>query len=415
MKRFQIAALAGVTFASIAACSSAPQRVATSVHQAFSTDQANQLGQVLANVISEGDYEQVTDDGTVQDAVSRLDGVVGVDAAASIANGADLQDAGSEVDSVTLSDGTVSYIIYHTYVSSDSLTTVNFVRVEDVSGTVSMFADRDIVQLDDNGAPTLISSALFSADDQGNLTQLDNAVGDSSQMPDIVGQAAHAGLRLQDNGGYGSKVLCDACVGLQYWMKGASWFATFLALHHVSVLGCAIAGVGGAAAGAAAGAAVPGVDLTGVSEVAGGAAGAAEAYRGCRIVTSVAAALAVLGPLLPDANDTDSQRRNCNTLSTHLPYGPWCGNGIGPSSCELSTIENASSAQAQCIAVGQCAHDSSCPAADGFCNGLFFGNSQQAGAGRALCGQIAPHACGADIQSASDLASACSQITGSSN
>jgi hypothetical protein len=408
MKRFQIAALAGVTFVAAAACSSAPQRAsASSAHEAFSTSQANDLGTLLSNVVAEGDYEQVTDDGAVQDAVSRLDGVVGADAAASISFGTDLQDGGTELDTVTLSDGTVSNIIYHTYVSADSLTTVNFVRVEDVSGTTTMFADRDLVQFDDNGAPTLVSSSLFNVDDQGNLTQLDNAVGDSQNMPTIDGQSFHAGLRLQDNGGYGNSLLCGACVDMQYWLKGASWFSTFLALHHVSVLGCAIVGAGGAAAGAVAGSEVP---VAG--NVAGGVVGAAEAYRGCRIVATVAAALALLGPLLPAASDTDTQRRNCNTLSTHLPYGPWCGNGIGPSSCELGTIQGASSPQAQCIAIGQCAHDSGCPAADGFCNGLFFGNSSQAGAGRSLCGQIAVHACGADIQSSSDLASACSQITG---
>lgn len=115
------------------ACSSSPkQKVGstTAVNQAFSSPQADQLGAVISNVITEGDYEQVADDGTIQAAMARLDGVVGADALAAVSNGADLQDVSSEVDGITLQDGTVSYITYHTYGSSDGLLTINAVRVE---------------------------------------------------------------------------------------------------------------------------------------------------------------------------------------------------------------------------------------------------------------------------------------------
>jgi hypothetical protein len=396
------------------ACSSSPKQnvgTTTAVNQAFSSPQADQLGTLISNVIAEGDYEQVTDDGTIQAAMGRLDGVVGPDALANVSNGADLQDVSSEVDSVTLQDGTVSYISYHTYGSSDGLVTINAVRVEDVQNGVTMYAERDLSQVDDNGIPTLVTSSLFSIDDQGNLSQLDNAVGDASNDPGASTSAYQGTLHLMDNGattGFGNKTLCSLCTGTQYWLKGASWLATLLALHHMSFLGCAVIAAGGAVAGGAAGSEVP-VAGTAV----GAAAGATEAYRGCRIVTYAAAALAVLGPLLPDVNDTASQQRNCNTISAHIYDGPWCPQNIGPDSCALQTIQGASSPAAECVAVGQCAHDSGCPDAAGFCNGLFFGNSSQATSGRALCNQIAPHACAADIQSTSDLQNACSQVTAS--
>src|SRR5579863_6261052 len=107
-----IAVLSSAALLPVLACSSSTQQrvgSTTSLNQAFSSPQADQLGTLISNVITEGDYEQVTDDGTIQAALGRLDGIATPDALSAISNGADLQDVSSEVDSITLQDGTVSY------------------------------------------------------------------------------------------------------------------------------------------------------------------------------------------------------------------------------------------------------------------------------------------------------------------
>jgi hypothetical protein len=369
--------------------------------------QSEALMKYLEKVFASGDID-TPDDATSQSALSRLDDAVGaknVDALKALTS-PDLGDPETQVIRVTQKDGKVALLSFKSFATADGSATLGLVNVEDADGSVRTFAERDIQSGKgvDDYSPGQVTSTLYAISGSG-YQKVNNIVDTPSTdlQPDQATAQALAGLHLLDNS-FGSPKMCSFCEGVITVIKGAQPVLIFLVSHHFFTAAC----IGAAAAAGAVTA------VAAAPTVAGEAAvpeAAAAGYKGCRIVMAGAAVLIAAGLTMPDTEDEPGKAKYCNKVSSFIPGAkPWCVEH-GPDSCSLSLVHAPTTPADQCMAVARCAHDSKCPEANGFCNGLFFGDAQPAKDSRALCAKVDAVACAGTIQSDNDLKSACADLT----
>ena len=400
-----LAALAITALWAPVGCGAAPEPVVGD-DQNLTLPQGEQLTKILEKAFAGGTVD-VPPGEIAEPALARLDKAVGtanLDQLLKTA-GTDFSDDGTQVIRVTQPSGAATLLAFHSYKTSDSFATVGLVNVEDADGRTHTFAESDLVQgtSADGASSTQIASTLFAIDSKG-ITKVDHLVDDGTTDPALANAtvaAFQAGLHLANTpttATFGNPRLCTACTAIITGIRAAQPVLVFLLAHHFFTAACAAVGV---AAGALA---TP--ETLGAATVPAAAAG----YRGCRVVMAGAGALIALSVLLPDTNDEDGKVAYCNKVASFIPGGhPWCVEH-GPSTCSLGKVHAAKGPLAQCMAVGACAHDAKCPAAEGFCSGIYFGDSEAAKVERALCAKIDNVACSGNIQNQSALQSACTDL-----
>ena len=366
-RSFTLALLVLGTLGAAAGCTADNASTPSSaVERAMSTPQAAQLGATVTGVLQQGTYGKVTDAAIAQAAVNRLDASISPSILSQLlrpAGVASVNDLGAEADEVAGAKGT-SFVIHHEYSSDDGNTELSVVRVEDAKGGVTTFAERAVTQLDSDGVPNVVASALFGLDPKSGIVPFDNVVADSSALPNFSEAPAsdpQARLRIESNTFSGNASWCSTCTEMLYWAKESSWFSTLLLAHHASFLGCALAGAGGGAVGAvaaipegaAAGAATGALDGVVVGEVVepigGGVPGAAVGAAGGAVVGAwrqrVRAASAALRPRMPVAESSRTLRR-ASPRSERLdsPMLPTRRANTGSATYSRSTCREASGA-----------------------------------------------------------------------
>jgi hypothetical protein len=404
--------LAGALALSLAplACSSSASNDGSATgddQNEVSLPQSEALMKYLEKVFAEGDID-TPDDATAQSALARLDTAVGAKNVEALKSQTadDLGDPETQVVRVTRADGKVAFLSFKSFGNDDGSATLGLVNVEDADGSVRTFAERDLADgkgVDDYSAGQVVST-LYTIDGSG-LHKVNNVVDTPSTdlEPDTATAQAFAGLHLSDES-FGSPKMCSFCKGVVTAIKASQPVLVFLISHHFFTAACI--GAAAAAGGATAVAAAPTV----VGEAAVPEAAAA-GYRGCRIVMAGVAALIAASVTMPATDDDPGKVKYCNKVSSFIPGAhAWCADH-GPDTCSLSLVHAPTNPADQCIAIARCAHDSKCPDAQNFCNGLFFGDAQPAKDGRALCAKVDAVSCAGTIQSDNDLKAACADLT----